>query len=236
MNKRIWILATVTFLLAGAYVVFFTDWLNPTPISILTELRAPMSRFGMGRGGGPGGGGGAGGGRVGARNGGNGDNGSNPEAGARTGRNRRNGQGGGARPENGGGGGGGGGAERGRRQGGGAGGANGGEAPVAPTVYAVSFAFDDSYPITSIKVVKVVKSGTAPVLWSLVNDGEPRGTKALVYGMPVKGMKLAPNYKRAEPLEAGVEYEVQVAAGRHKGKATFHTKELPPPEEPTAAN
>ena len=216
MNKRIWLLITVTVVLAGAYVVFFTDWLNPTPITILTELRSPVSRFGMaGRGGG-------------GRNGGNGDNGGRSEPGARNGRNRRNGQAGGTRPDNGGDAG-----TRTRRQGGGA---NGGEAPAQPTVYAVSFAFDDSYPMTSIKVVKVVKSGTAPVLWSLVNDGEPRGTRAVVYGLPVKGMKLAPNYKRAEPLEAGVEYEIVVAAGRHKGKATFHTKELPPPEEPTAAN
>jgi hypothetical protein len=113
---------------------------------------------------------------------------------------------------------------------------NAGEAPAQPTVYAVSFALDDSYPLTSLKVVKVVKSGTAPILWSLVNDGEPRDTKALVYGMPVRGMKLAPNYKRAEPLEPGVEYELQVAAGRHKGKVTFHTKELPPPEEAAAGN
>ncbi len=222
MNKRIWLMVTVTVVLAGTYVVFFTDWLNPTPITILTELRSPVSRFGMG---GRGGGGGPGGG---GRNGGTGDN-----AGARNGRNRRGGQQAGARPDNGGGGGDAAARPERRRQGGEA---NGGEAPVPPTVYAVSFAFDDSYPITSIKVVKVVKSGTAPVLWSLVNDGEPRGTKAVVYGLPVKGMKLAPNYKRAEPLEAGVEYEVLVAAGRHKGKATFHTKELPPPEEPTAAN
>ena len=212
MNKRIWLLITVTVVLAGAYVAFFTDWLNPTPITILTELRAPMSRFGRGGAGGPGGQ------RGNFRNGG--DNGARPEARARNGQNRRNGQ-----PDAGGG-------EAGARPRGQRGGGNAGEAPAQPTVYAVSFAFDDSYPLTSVKVVQVAKSGRPHVVWSLVNDGEPRGTKALVYGMPVRGMKFAPNYNRVEPLEADVEYELQVAAGRHKGKVTFHTKELPPPEEP----
>ncbi len=223
MNKRIWLLITVTVVLAGAYVVFFTDWLNPTPITILTELRMP-SRFGRGGPGGPGGQ------RGNFRNGG--DNSARPEArGGRGGQNRRNGQPGdqgGNRADAGG-------AEAGgrpRRQGGG----NGGEAADKPTVYTVSFAFDDSYPLTSVKVVEAAKSGHPHVVWSLVNDGEPRGTKALVYGMAVRGMKFAPNYNRVEPLEAGVEYELQVAAGRHKGKVTFHTKELPPPEEPAPEN
>ena len=102
-----------------------------------------------------------------------------------------------------------------------------GEPPAG--VYPVSFTLDDNYQLTS---VKVVKAGTREVLWHLIADGKQAPTKAFIYGQRIRSMGFADDNRMAEPLQPDVSYELQVAAGRHKGKIIFQTKELRPPEEP----
>lgn len=48
MNSRIWILAGVFVLLILSYVVFFTDWVRPAPIQIVSQVRESIlqPRFG----------------------------------------------------------------------------------------------------------------------------------------------------------------------------------------------
>jgi len=92
-----------------------------------------------------------------------------------------------------------------------------------PGVYPVSFSLDDNYQLTS---VKVVKAGTREVLWHLVADGKQAPTKAFIYGQPIRSMNLAPGKRQAEPLQADVRYELQIAAGRHKGTIPFETKAI----------
>ena len=100
-----------------------------------------------------------------------------------------------------------------------------------PRVYPVSFALDCDYHLTSIKVVK---AGTTKALWHLVPAGDTEPTKALIYGQPVRGMKAAPDSPQPAPLQPNVKYELQLQAGRHKGKTTFETKEIP--TSPEVAN
>jgi hypothetical protein len=143
MTSRAWQLPAVLAVLGLAYVFFFTDWLHPTPIGILPEVRATPPRRG---------------------------------------------------------------------------------GPISG-VYPVSFALDDRYALTDLKVVKV---GATNVLWHLVPGTNTVPTKAIIYGRPVPGMKSADGRKRADPLEADVDYELQIKAGRRKGRAVFHTKEMIP--------
>lgn len=131
---------------AAAYVLWFTDWLHPTPIEVLPELRE-------------------------------------------------------ARP--------------GRRAG-----------PVPTNQYAVSFALDGRYRLTSLKVVH---PGTKHVLWQLEAGTNAATTKAIIYGRPVPGMKPVAGAGPAEPLEPDVPYELQIASGRRRGTAIFQTHTLPPP-------
>ena len=147
MTTRNWCWLGLVVLLGGIYVIFFTDWLRPTPIEVLPEIRAALP----GRGGQPGAG-----------------------------------------------------------------------------VYPVSFALDDHYHLTSLKVVKV---GATNIMWQLVPGTNSVPVKAIIYGRPVPGMKPANGHKRAEALEPGVPYELQIAAGRHHGKSVFQTKEVVPPVE-----
>lgn len=104
----------------------------------------------------------------------------------------------------------------------------GADAPT-PRLYPVVFTLDASYQLTS---VKVVRSGTHELMWHLIADGLQAPTRTIVYGQTVRSMGLAEDNRMAEPLQAGVTYELEVAAGHRKGKTTFTTKEMP--TEPAA--
>lgn len=47
----------------------------------------------------------------------------------------------------------------------------------------------------------------------------------MYYGLPIKGMKPAKPHTRAQTLLPGVNYVIQVQAGKISGQTNFHTSE-----------
>ena len=94
-----------------------------------------------------------------------------------------------------------------------------------PPASAVSFLFDRAYRLTCVKVLAAEDLATnksPAVLWHLVSDPASNPIKAIFYGMPIKGMKLAQPSRRAQPLVPGVNYIIQVEAGKKmKGQTNF---------------
>lgn len=100
----------------------------------------------------------------------------------------------------------------------------------APAVYPVSFAFDGKYALTEVKVVSVEEAKTNKYphpLWHLISDSNSIPTKAVVYGMPVKGMKPSVPKARPEPLMPDTTYRLLVTAGSIKGQTDFKASEVP---------
>ena len=99
-------------------------------------------------------------------------------------------------------------------------------------VYPVTFAFDQKYQFTEIKVVAVddEKTNKFPhAVWHMISDSNSIPTKAMVYGTRLRGMK--PKVPRAdpEPLQPDVSYRLYVTAGKALGAKTFQTHELVKP-------
>jgi hypothetical protein len=94
----------------------------------------------------------------------------------------------------------------------------------------VTFALDDSYHLSSVKVIAVTTNSTkAPeVMWQLTSATNSAPTKAIFYGRQIGGMKPVPDNSGARPLAPGVHYKILVVAGRRQGEAVFHTYEAPP--------
>ena len=104
-------------------------------------------------------------------------------------------------------------------------------------MYPVVFALDGEYQLTQVRVIEVTPSapGKAPkIVWQLDSTSNSVPTKALLYGRIPKGMKLKDDRSKAEKLEPGVQYRLEVRAGRYKGSTTFKAKESAPPPEPAA--
>lgn len=105
-------------------------------------------------------------------------------------------------------------------------------------IYPVVFALDGEYPLTHVRVIEVTPSvpGKAPkIVWQLDSLSNAVPTKALLYGRIPKGMKLKDERSKAEKLEPGIEYRLEVKAGRYKGSTTFKAKEtVPPPDHAPA--
>lgn len=104
-------------------------------------------------------------------------------------------------------------------------------------MYPVVFALDGEYQLTQVRVIEVTPSvpGKAPkIVWQLDSTSNSVPTKALLYGRIPKGMKLKDDRSKAEKLEPGVQYRLEVRAGRYKGSTTFKAKESTPPPEPAA--
>ncbi len=101
-------------------------------------------------------------------------------------------------------------------------------------LYPVVFALDGEYRLTQVRVIEVTPSvpGKAPkIVWQLDSSSNSIPTKALLYGRIPKGMKLKDGRSMAEKLVPGIEYRLEVKAGRYKGSTTFKAKESPPPPE-----
>ena len=102
-------------------------------------------------------------------------------------------------------------------------------APGSPPVAPVSFAFDGKYRLTSVKVVSAEDYATNKYptpLWYLISDSNSIPTKAIVYGLPIKGMKPATPRARPEPLLPGTQYIMMIEAGKKlKAQTNFHTIE-----------
>ncbi len=98
-----------------------------------------------------------------------------------------------------------------------------------PVTYPVSFAFDRKYELTSLQVVVAADYATnkytTPV-WHLISDSNSVPTKALIYGMPIRGMKPAVPKARPQPLEPSVKYLLLLDANGIKGETTFTPKAI----------
>jgi hypothetical protein len=104
--------------------------------------------------------------------------------------------------------------------------------PDQEPVYPVSFALDDKYMLTSVKVVAAGDMATnnyPTPLWHLISDSNSIPVKSLVYGYPIKGMKPAVARARPEPLEPDVEYVLLLEAGKVKARTNFHTARVAQP-------
>jgi|SRR5947209_3155076 len=104
--------------------------------------------------------------------------------------------------------------------------------PGMPPVSQVSFAFDGKYRLTSVRVLSANDYATnkyANPLWHLISDSNSIPMKAIIYGLPIKGMK--PKVPKAHPdsLQPGVPYILMVEAGKIKAQTTFHTLEAVQP-------
>src|SRR5437764_13514857 len=100
--------------------------------------------------------------------------------------------------------------------------------PGAPPVSPVSFAFDGKYRLTSVKVVAADDFATnkyANPLWYLISDSNSVPTKAIVYGLPIKGMKPAVPKAHPDPLQPGIPYIMMVEAGKIKEQTNLNTLE-----------
>src|SRR2546426_4932930 len=98
--------------------------------------------------------------------------------------------------------------------------------PGAPAVSQVSLAMDGKYRLTRVKVVSAEDYATnkyANPLWHLISDSNSIPTKAIVYGLAIKGMKPATPRSRPEPLLPGVPYIMMVEAGKIRAPTNFYT-------------
>ena len=101
-------------------------------------------------------------------------------------------------------------------------------------LYPVVFALDGEYQLTEVRVIEVTPSvpGKGPkIVWHLNTPSNSVPTKALLYGRIPKGMKPKIDRSKAEKLLPGIEYRLEVKAGRYKGSTTFKAKESTPPAD-----
>ncbi len=91
-------------------------------------------------------------------------------------------------------------------------------------VYPISFAFDDKYELTSLRVVKTSELRTEKFptpLWHVISETNSRPTKAIVYGVAPAGMHPAVEDAVPQPLEAGTSYTLLIQAGKRDGSTNF---------------
>lgn len=101
--------------------------------------------------------------------------------------------------------------------------------PGMPPVYPVSFAFDGTYRLNSIKVMveEDFKTNKFPTpLWHMVSEVGSPPQKSIIYGLPIKNMKPFLPRARPQPLLPKVQYVLQIEAGKAKGQTNFFTKEV----------
>ncbi len=101
--------------------------------------------------------------------------------------------------------------------------------PFQPSVFPVTFLMRGNWNLTSIKVVSVqeLKTQKYPVpVWHLISDSNSVPTRSFFYGERIRGMKPGIPRARPEPLQPNVEYVLLLEAGKVKGRANFHTREL----------
>lgn len=86
----------------------------------------------------------------------------------------------------------------------------------------VTFSLDASYSLTALKVIRLETEGQPRrVVWELKGRTPP--IRALIYGNDPGGLKPLQPSQRAEPLQAGIPYQLEVTAGRRKGTNSFQT-------------
>jgi len=101
--------------------------------------------------------------------------------------------------------------------------------PGEKDVYPVAFKLDGNYKLTSIKVVAASEFATnkyAYPLWHLVSDSNSVPIKAIIYGLPIGGMKPKVPEARPDPLQPDVNYVLLVEAGGLIGRTNFNTRQV----------
>lgn len=94
----------------------------------------------------------------------------------------------------------------------------------------VTFSLDDRYALTSIQVYELGPDGNrGRIVWDL--EGKSRPLNGLIYGRTPPGMNPKTPDALAGALEPGVQYRLEVAAGRRRGSNVFHTVVRPAPTE-----
>lgn len=92
---------------------------------------------------------------------------------------------------------------------------------------AVVFSLNGKYELTSLKVVedRDLKTNKYPhALWHLVSHSNSIPTKAIIYGVPVRGMQPQVAKLKPAPLKKNVPYVLLVEAGEIKGQTTFEIR------------
>jgi hypothetical protein len=87
----------------------------------------------------------------------------------------------------------------------------------------VAFGMDQSYELTSVKVVPLAEWTTnklAHPLWHLTAKTNLPPIKAFLYGQQIGGMESFFG-ARAEPLATNVDYLLLIEAGQRRGKCDF---------------
>jgi hypothetical protein len=103
------------------------------------------------------------------------------------------------------------------------------DTPVQP----VSFSLNPKCKLTSVKVVNAEDFRTnkyATPMWHLISDSNSVPTKAIIYGLPIRGMKPAvPHAKPETLLPYPIVYTLLLEAEGIKGRTNFHTREIVQP-------
>jgi hypothetical protein len=95
-----------------------------------------------------------------------------------------------------------------------------------PSSHTVSFALNHKLSFTEIQVIPASDMATNKYphpVWHLVSESNSIPTKALVYGMPVRGMRPAVKGVWADPLEPGTAYKLLLASDAGKVEHDFKT-------------
>ena len=88
----------------------------------------------------------------------------------------------------------------------------------------VIFLINKSLQLKSVKVVVVSDAETNKyphAIWDLISESNSLPVKEFIYGVPIRGMRLAVKGVGADPLEPGVNYRVLVVAGSDKLQHDF---------------
>ncbi len=104
--------------------------------------------------------------------------------------------------------------------------------PLDTPVYPVSFSLDGKYKLTAVKVVQADDFKTnkyATAMWELVSDSNSVPTKAIIYGLPIRGMKPKVPHARPETLQPDVTYTLLIEAHGIQARTNFHTREIVAP-------
>jgi hypothetical protein len=96
----------------------------------------------------------------------------------------------------------------------------------AGAVANVTFSMDDKFELTKLRVEDLPADGSKPkIMWQLT--GKSPLLSVFLYGRDLEGMKPVAQGVLAEPLEAGVPYRIIVEAGRRRGTNCFTTGLVP---------
>ena len=107
--------------------------------------------------------------------------------------------------------------------------------PLDTPVQPVSFSLNPKCKLTSVKVVNAADFATnnyATPMWHLISDSNSVPTKAIIYGLPIRGMKPAIPHAKAETLQPDITYTLLLEAEGIKGRTNFHTREIAQPVSP----